>query len=167
MYEQRLWRLEAQNEIRLLKARYAALADAKYTQDYQCQPIDRLYEVARQQALCFTEDAFWHAGDKFGGTFQGRELLFDWFSRAPWKWAIHYYVSPIIELVDEHNASAEWRLFQVAIQAKTAQVVLVSAVTEETYRYTEDGWLHSSVRFKELQLLNLKEDVAAIVSALA
>ncbi|MEZ2742201.1 nuclear transport factor 2 family protein [Paenalcaligenes hominis] len=167
MYEQRLWRLEAQNEIRLLKARYAAWADAKYTQDHQRQPAEKLREVAWQQSVCFTEDACWYAGDEFGGTLQGRELLFDWFNRAPWNWAMHHYTSPIIELVDDHNAKADWRLFQVAIQEKTDQVVLLSAVTEETYRYTEEGWLHSSVKFKELQLLNLKEDVATIVSALA
>lgn len=167
MYEQRLRRLEAHNEIRLLKARYAALADAKYTQDYQCQPVEKLREVACQQALCFTEDACWHAGDKFGGTLKGRQLLFDWFCRVPWKWAMHHYTSPIIELIDDHNAKAEWRLFQIAIQVETQQIVLLSAVTEEAYRYTEDGWLHSSVEFKELQLLNLKDDMVAIKSALA
>lgn len=167
LYERRLQRLEAHEAIRHLKARYGALADAKYTQDYQRQPSETLRDIAWQQALCFTEDASWHAGDEFGGVIQGQTELYDWFCRAPWLWAMHFYSSPIIELVDDVNATAQWRLFQLALKNKKEEVVLLSAVTEESYCKTEDGdWLHHSVRFKELQLLSLKEDVAKIASAL-
>lgn len=166
--EQRLLRLEAAEKIRQLKARYAALADAKYTQNYQRQPEKKLREIAWQQALCFSQDASWHAGDEFGGVIFGREKLHDWFCRAPWIWAMHFYSSPTIELLDESNATAQWRLFQIALKDEKEQAVLLCAGTNESYQRSKNGeWLHHSVQFTELQILNLEKNIATIASALA
>lgn len=166
--EQRLLRLEANDSIRRLKARYGAFADAKYTQDYQRQSEAALLEAAWQQALCFTPDATWHAGGNFGGDIQGRQDLHRWFSRAPWMWAAHFYGSPILEVIDERHATGQWRLWQLALKEGSGQLVMVTGVTDETYRRDEDGnWLHQSVRFKELQISTLEDGVASIASALA
>lgn len=164
----RLARVEAVQAILNLKARYGALADQKYTQDYQRQPDEVLKRKAWEQAMCFAEDATWHAGASFGGDIQGRQALFAWFARAPWQWAAHFYGSPIIEVMDERRARAQWRLWQLALKEGSTQAVMVIGTTEETYSCDEDGnWLHQSMRFTELQTLLLKDGMTTIASALA
>jgi len=166
--ELRLLQLEASESIRRLKARYGAFADAKYTQDYQRQPEQTLQEAAWQQTLCFTEDATWYGGGNFGGDIQGRSALYQWFQRAPWAWAAHFYGSPTLEIVDEHQATGQWRLWQVAQKEDSGQIVMVVGTTEDTYRRDMDGnWLHHSIRFKELQILALPEGNTSIASALS
>jgi len=164
----RLIRIEATQAIMNLKARYGAIADEKYTQDYQRQTEDVLKRKAWEQALCFAEDATWHAGASFGGDIKGRQALYQWFTRAPWQWAAHFYSSPIIEILDERCARAQWRLWQLALKEGTAQAVMVIGTTDETYSCDEGGnWLHQSMRFTELQTVLLKDGMTAISSALA
>lgn len=152
----RLARLEAVEAIRDMKARYGAWADAKYTPDHRRQPAGELREAARQQALCFAEDAEWHAGPQFGGTIRGRQALFEWFCRAPWTYAAHFYGSAQIQVHDASSASGQWRLWQMAITESDGEGVLLAGVTDETYRRLPDGaWVHQSVRFLDLQIMTL------------
>lgn len=153
--EQRLARLEAAEAIRQLKARYAALADAKYGADYRRQPPARMLQLAQAQADCFTADAVWDGGANFGASLAGRAALADWFGRSPWCWALHYYGSPEIA-VEGERASASWRLWQLALREQTKEAVLLGAITHETYARQPDGaWLCSHMRFEQTQMLPL------------
>jgi hypothetical protein len=151
--EQRLASLEAIQAIQLLKARYARLADQKYSAEYQRQPAHRMREVARLQAECFTEDAIWEGGAEFGASLNGRADLRRWFRNSPWCFALHYYCSPEIA-VDGGRASAIWRLWQIALRDEDKQAVLLAAVTSEDYvLQADDGWLCSRMRFEQVQML--------------
>ena len=55
--EERIRRLEAIEEIKRMKARYALCADAKYTEDHRRKPQDEIDRIARNQVSVFTEDA--------------------------------------------------------------------------------------------------------------
>lgn len=148
----RVERLEAIEAIRALKARYTALADAKYTPDYARQPEAVMREVALQQASCFTLDAVWAGGAGFGSDLVGRERLHEWFQHSPWRFALHYYTSESIS-VEGGFAQASWRLWQMALREDDGQAVLLSAVTEESYRREADeGWLISHMRFTQLHM---------------
>jgi hypothetical protein len=151
--EQRIEQLEAVQSLYALKARYARLADQKYTSDYQRASPHRMLEVATLQAACFTDDAVWDGGEQFGATLAGRERLIEWFNRSPWCFALHYYCSPEIT-VEGDRASATWRLWQVALRDETKEAVLLAAVTSEQYQRQADGaWLCSRMRFDQVQML--------------
>ncbi|MYG14649.1 MAG: hypothetical protein F4171_17925 [Gammaproteobacteria bacterium] len=65
--ESRMRRLEAAEQIRLLKARYCDLCDAGYPADALCS--------------LFTDDGVWDGGEM--GIFSGREALHRFFSNMP------------------------------------------------------------------------------------
>jgi hypothetical protein len=153
--EERVARLEAIDAIRRLKARYAALADAKYTSDYTRQPDAVMHDVARQQAECFAHDAVWVGGSGFGNDLAGREALRGWFHRSPWRFAMHYYTSESIDVdVRTGTAHATWRLWQLALRDDDAHAVLLGAITEEKYAVDGAGhWLVSEMRFVQLKMM--------------
>jgi len=161
---ERLHRLEACEAIRQLKARYAALADAKYTAEYRQQEPARLKEVAMAQAACFTPQAVWF-GAEFGGERVGREALAQWFEQSPWCFAAHYYVGADIQ-VDGQQARANWRLWQLALRADNAEAVLLMARTEETYRCADAHWLIDSMRFCDVQVTPLGSEALPLAPGL-
>lgn len=149
---ERIERLEAVEAIHALKARYAALADAKYTADYQRQGAERMAEVAWEQARCFTADAVWYGGE-FGGDLRGHDQLHVWFQQSPWRWATHLYASPELQ-VDGGHARATWRLWQLALREDSGEAVFLFGSTRETYRRGPDGqWLVASMAFDGVQLM--------------
>ncbi|HEY1609713.1 MAG TPA: nuclear transport factor 2 family protein [Paraburkholderia sp.] len=163
----RVARLEAESAIRALKARYAALADAKYTSDYQRVAPAEMQRLALAQAMCFTEDAVWAGGSGFGDDLRGRAELVDWFGRSPWCFAVHYYGSPLIE-IDGDAARADWRLWQLAMRADTREAVLLAAVTHERYARQHDGaWLCSHMRFAGLHMTNVGAQGDALAATFA
>jgi hypothetical protein len=165
--EARVARLEAGEAIRSLKARYAALADAKYTPAYERQPDTEMRRIAARQAMCFTEDAVWAGGEGFGQDLVGRAQLGEWFARSPWCFAVHYYGSPVIE-VDGDHAQAEWRLWQLAMRADTREALLLAAVTHERYvRQADGGWLCDYMRFEHLHMTSLGTQRDALASTFA
>ncbi|WP_116150001.1 nuclear transport factor 2 family protein [Paraburkholderia sp. BL27I4N3] len=152
--EARVTRLEAIDAIRALKARYAALADAKYTNDYRRQPEHVMAGIARQQSECFTERAVWIGGAGFGDDLAGRDMLFEWFKRSPWRFAMHYYVSETLAFSDADHAVGTWRLWQLALRDDDARAVMLGAVTEEKYERAESGdWLIGEMRFAQLHMM--------------
>ncbi|CAG9187576.1 nuclear transport factor 2 family protein [Cupriavidus pinatubonensis] len=164
--EDRLHRLEAIDAIRALKARYAMLADAKYTPDYQRVGDKEMQDLASQQASCFTEDAVWKGSNGFGGDLRGREELSNWFMSSPWNFAIHYYVSPEIR-VDDGHATATWRLWQLALRRDCDDAVVLAAVTDEGYRLEGDGgWLCSSMEFKQIHMATVGAGPGALAKSL-
>lgn len=163
----RIAQLEASEAIRSLKARYAALADAKYTPAYERQPDTEMRRIATRQAMCFTEDAVWAGGEGFGQDLTGRAQLAEWFARSPWCFAVHYYGSPIIE-VEGDRAQAEWRLWQLAMRADTREALLLAAVTHERYVRQADGdWLCDYMRFEHLHMVSLGTQRDALASTFA
>lgn len=149
--EERLARLEAIEAIHALKARYARLADAKYTSAHQRVDAAAWRAAAQAQAACFTADAQWFGGAQFGGTIAGRAALAEWFTRSPWRFALHYYVEPQIALTAADAAEARWRLWQIGVPIDASPPVLLFATTLETYRRTDDEWLIAGMRFAEIQ----------------
>jgi hypothetical protein len=152
--EQRVARLEAIDAIRALKARYAALADQKYTRNRTRQPDSVMHEVARQQAECFTADAIWQGGEGFGSDLTGRAAIEQWFRRSPWRFALHFYTAERIDVIDADHAEATWRLWQIAVRDDSERGVLLAAITAEHYARGEDGaWRISRMRFEQLHMV--------------
>lgn len=165
--EQRLQAVESVQALHALKARYAGLADAKYTADRRRQPEARMRELARQQAECFTEDAVWQGGAGFGDDLSGRARLEEWFARSPWSFAVHLYGSPEI-LVEGDRATGRWRLWQMAVRDADRQAVLLAAVTEEHYLRQPDGaWLIDRMQFSQMHILPAGGGSDPLVSSLA
>jgi hypothetical protein len=149
--EERIARLEAADAIHALKARYARLADAKYTSAHHRVDEAAWIATAQAQAACFTTDAQWFGGAQFGGTIAGRAALAEWFTRSPWRFAMHYYVAPQIGLTADDAAEARWRLLQIGLPIDESPAVLLFATTIETYRRIGDEWLIAGMRFEEIQ----------------
>jgi hypothetical protein len=155
--EARVSVLESIEAIRALKARYAAFADAKYRPDYTRVGDAEMARIARAQSECFTADAVWDGGGDFGDSRHGREALRQWFMNSPWRFAMHYYGSPCIDVdVDGDQASATWRLWQIALREDNGEAVLLCALTNEAYRRDAAGvWLCSYMRFDEVHMAPL------------
>jgi hypothetical protein len=151
----RIARLEAMEGIQALKARYTAFADAKYTPDHERVPQELWQRAAKNQAACFTEDAEWIADEAFGGSRTGRAALEDWFTRSPWRFALHFYLAPRFGDVAPDSADATWRLWQIAIPEDGVAPVLLAGITHEIYRNSAEGWLIAAMRFTELHRADL------------
>jgi hypothetical protein len=148
-----LRRLEARAEILDLKARYTTHADAKYLPSHQRASSEVIERAARGQAECFTRDALWHASPEFGGDLSGREALFRFFCRAPWRFAMHFYVAPELT-IDDDRAAGRWRLLQIAIADGSPAPMILCGLTAEEYRCEEDRWLISRMSFEQLHALS-------------
>ena len=124
--EYRLRVLEDLEEIRKLKARYAAACDDNYNAD--------------AIAALFTEDAVWDGGAL--GTADGRTAIHKFFSRATefFPFAIHNVMNPIID-VDGDRATAQWYLLQPATMAKGNQAVWLAAVYHDEYVRLDGRWM--------------------------
>lgn len=124
--EDRLRVLEDLEEIRKLKARYAAACDDNYNAD--------------AIAALFTEDAVWDGGAL--GTADGRTAIHKFFSRATefFPFAIHNVMNPIID-VDGDRATAQWYLLQPATMAKGNQAVWLAAVYHDEYVRLDGRWM--------------------------
>ena len=160
----RLARLEAIEAIGALKARYTGFADAKYRPDHRRAAPAEWRRVAHAQASCFTEDAVWIADEAFGGTRTGRAALADWFTRSPWRFALHFYLAPSFSHVGADDAQASWRLWQIAIPEHADAPVLLAGITHESYRRCAEGWLVTAMRFTELHRADLAHAPAALES---
>lgn len=152
---QAIRRLEARAEIFDLKARYTAHADAKYLPSHQPASVEIIERAARGQAECFTSDALWHASPEFGGDLSGREALFRFFCRAPWRFAMHFYVAPELTIGDD-RAAGRWRLLQIAIADSNPAPMILSGVAAEEYRCEDGRWLISQMSFEQLHALHLE-----------
>ena len=124
-------------EIQRLKASYARCADEKYTDDHQRKPQAEIDRVAWDQASVFTDDALWDGGPF--GVLHGREAIYDSLRAGPWKFALHYFLSPLIE-IDGDRAHGRWMLWQVGTLANGDTPVLLTAVTNDDYVRTPEGW---------------------------
>jgi uncharacterized protein (TIGR02246 family) len=129
--EERIRKLEDIEEIKQLKARYAAACDKNYDAD--------------AIAALFTEDAVWDGGAL--GKAEGREKIRKFFRRAPefFSFAIHNVMNPIIE-VDGDCATAQWYLLQPATMAKGNQAVWLAAAYDDRYVRVGGQWMFKSLK---------------------
>ena len=87
-FARRLARLEAIEDIRMLKARYADVCDSGY-------------DPVRMRPF-FTADAVWDGGPRFG-RYEGVDAVCEFFAGISGQitWALHYMVAPAIEVADD------------------------------------------------------------------
>lgn len=151
----RLDRLEAVQAILELKGRYGRLADEKYASNHQRLEPAEWARVANMQAACFTEDGEMDGGTEFGGPLRGRAQLEEWFTRSPWRFALHYYTPEYIRPIDAATAHGRWRLWQLGIPMQAGTPVLLAGSTQDSYRRTPQGWLIQCMRFDEIHIVDL------------
>ncbi len=135
----RLERLEALEEVRTLKARYAILADRVLGSP---SPANAL-----TLADLFTDDAVADYG--FFGTFTGRDALIQAFTEvlpAGTRWSAHYIVNPILT-VQGDTAEGTWSFLIHAVPRNPpdAAPVVFFGSYEEKYRRVGGVWKISSL----------------------
>lgn len=133
--EARIRRVEAAEQVRLLKARYCELCDAGYPADELCN--------------LFTEDGVWDGGEM--GVFEGRDALRRFFSRMPdiMSFAIHHVTNSAVEVnEDATGARGRWYLLQTATVRKTNQAVWLAARYDDELVCTEGKWMFRRVNLK-------------------
>ncbi len=144
--EARLRALEDRAAICGLKAFYARCGDSKYTEDHRRRPQPEIDAIARRQVdATFTEDAVWDGGAQFGVQ-TGREAIYQGLRSGGWSFALHYFVSPVIEIAGD-TAEASWMLWQPCTLAEGDRAMLLSATTEDSYVRTPQGWRMRRMRF--------------------
>jgi hypothetical protein len=133
--ESRLRRVEAAEQIRILKARYCDLCDAGYPPDPLCD--------------LFTEDGVWDGGEM--GVFEGKGAMHRFFANMPtvMSFAIHHVTNSAVE-VDEDSLSARgrWYLLQTATLRESNQAVWLAAQYDDQLVYSGDKWLFRHVALK-------------------
>lgn len=134
-FERRLHRLEAIEEVRRLKQRYALLCDAGY-------PADELAQL-------FTEDAVWDGGGVFG-VHRGRDAIRAIFAGTPADvFSFHCMLGDRIDVSDDAmSATGTWRMLELAtLPAEDGErhAMWLAAVYTDVCRREHDGWKFSSV----------------------
>ena len=130
--ETRLAKIEAAEEIKNLKARYAKACDDNYD-------ADRL-------AALFTEDAVWDAGESFG-RHQGRAAIHKFFSDVSKQiaWALHYVVGPEITVADDlQTATGSWYIYEPC--TIDGRALWLAGKYDDRYRREPDGWKFELVK---------------------
>jgi ketosteroid isomerase-like protein len=132
--EDRLRKVEAAEEIRILKADYCDLCDAGYPADELC--------------ALFTDDGVWDGAEM--GVFEGRDALHRFFTNMPnvMSFAIHHVTNSAVEVSDDASfARGRWYLLQTATVKASDEAVWLAAHYDDEIVATDAGW-----RFKRVQL---------------
>ncbi len=132
----RVARLEAAEQIRQLKARYAAVCDTGYDPD--------------RMVPLFTSDAVWDGGARFG-RYEGIEAIYGFFRDVSSQivWALHYMVAPIVEVSDDlETATGSWYLWQpcTVVGEGGPQAIWLTGRYADRYRREDGVWKLSEVR---------------------
>ena len=127
-------RLQAAEDIRHLKARYARVCDTGYT--------------ASEMVPLFTKDAVWDGG-RFG-RYEGIDAICAFFDgvSADITWALHYMIAPVIEVNDDLvTASGTWYLWQpcTVVGSEGPRAVWLSGGYADRYRKQDGAWKFSEV----------------------
>jgi len=134
-HDLRIARLQAAEEIRALKARYAEVCDTGY-------------DPGRMEPF-FTQDAVWDGGERFG-RYEGIDAIKGFFADISSQivWALHYMVAPLLEIAeDAETATGTWYLWQpctVAVESGPQAVWLTGRYTDR-YRREDGRWKFSEV----------------------
>jgi len=127
--ERRIRDLEGADEIRNLKATYAAACDDSYNPD--------------KIAVLFVEDAVWESEGL--GRFQGREAIREFFQGASniFTFALHYGLNPKIE-VSGDTARARWYLFMPCTVGDGNRAMWRAGIDDEEYVRLNGEWKFKS-----------------------
>ena len=96
---QRIAKLEAIEDIKKLKSRYAQACDDSYNPE--------------TMRTIFSKDAVWNGGDAFG-RFDGQDAICQFFAEVSSQitWALHYMMAPEIEVADDaKTATGTWYIW--------------------------------------------------------
>lgn len=133
--EARVAKLEAIEQIRQLKARYAKVCDTGYDPE--------------RMAPLFTRDAVWDGGPRFG-RYEGLDEIRGFFAGVSSQitWALHYMVAPDIEVADDlETATGAWYLWQpcTVVADDGPRAVWLTGTYADRYRREQHGWKFSEV----------------------
>lgn len=127
--EQRIARLEAIEDIKRLKVRYAKICDAGYSPD--------------EAVKVFTDDAVWDGGEQLG-RHEGVEAIRTFFAETKISWAVHYMIAPVVDVSpDLTTATGTWYLWEPCTIEGTA--IWIMARYADQLRREEDGWKFSEM----------------------
>jgi hypothetical protein len=131
--ETQIAKLQAAEDIRNLKARYAAVCDSGY-------PPERM-------APLFTEDAVLDAGEWFG-RHEGNETICRFYGEVSKRilWALHFMIAPLIEVADDlETATGNWYLWQPCTLATDdgPRAVWLAGTYADQYRREDGVWRFS------------------------
>ena len=133
--EARLARIEALEQVRILKANYCELCDAGY-------PADALCEL-------FTNDGIWDGGEM--GVFEGRDAVHRFFTNMPkvMSFAIHHVTNSAIEVnEDATGARGRWYLIQTATLKQDNQAVWLTAQYDDEIVFVDEQWKFRHVKLR-------------------
>jgi hypothetical protein len=135
--EQEVARLAAIEDIKQLKARYAAYCDDQYDPD--------------GIASLFVEDGVWDGGEDFG-RHEGRAKIHAFFEGVSSEilQAAHLSMNPIITVVG-NEATGRWRLLcpcTIVSENGSHEASWILAEYDEEYVKQTDRWLFRSLRVK-------------------
>ena len=127
-------KLQAAEEIRHLKARYAGVCDTGYKPEGM-KPL-------------FTADAVWDGGSF--GHYEGIDAICGFFAgvSADIVWALHYMIAPIVEVDDDLvTASGSWYLWQpcTVVAPDGPKAVWLTGTYADRYRKEAGAWRFSEV----------------------
>lgn len=133
--ERTVAKLQAAEEIRALKARYAAVCDTGYSPE--------------RMVPLFTEDAVWDGG-RFG-RYEGIDAIYRFFDGVGKEivWALHYMIAPIVEVADDlESASGSWYLWQpcTVVAPEGPKAVWLTGRYADRYRKEGGAWRFSEVK---------------------
>ncbi len=132
---------EAVLAVQALKARYAALVDARFAGG---RPVDdaALTAAAEGAAALFTEDALWDGGPSLG-VVRGRSAIATRLRSPTVTFARHLFLTPLIE-VDGERATGRWGLLSPCTRGDGSPVWLCGW-EDDTYARVDGVWLHTSM----------------------
>jgi uncharacterized protein (TIGR02246 family) len=140
----RIAKLEAVEEIRSLKARYAKACDIGYSPS--------------AMAPLFTADAVWTEVTGRFGTHEGRDAICAFFGgvSSSISWALHYMIAPNIQVADDlQSATGTWYLWQPCTM--DGEAVLLAGTYADTYRNEMGTWRISRMEVKLETITSLHE----------
>ena len=126
-----------------LKARYAALVDARFARG---AVVDRprLDQLAAAAAALFTEDGVWDGGPALGIA-RGRGQIAARLAEPTLVFSRHLFVQPRLT-VDGDRASARWDLLSPC-RAADGTSYWMCGFEDDTYERSDDGtWRHRTMR---------------------
>lgn len=138
--EKTVQRLADIEDIKQLKARYAAACDDDYNPD--------------ALAPLFAEDAIWDGGAL--GYAEGRAGIREFFgaSSSLVPFAVHQVSNPLIE-IDGDTATGQWFLWQPMVLKE--QALWLSAVYDDNYVRVDGKWLYQHLKLN-IRMLTPFED---------
>ena len=139
--EDRLDAAESVLAIQDLKARYAALVDARFTRGATVAR-DVLDDLAGRAADLFCEDGVWNGGPGLG-TARGRVEIAARLATPTIVFSRHFFVTPRI-VVDGDRATGRWELLSPCTRPDGTSL-WVAGSEDDVYRRVDGVWLHESM----------------------